>query len=224
MLTILLMVRILISAVDSHLPESRLGIDILSRLPQETVGHIREQRNRKDISRSLAAYSLLFQFLDSLGIDPGDVLLKNGPHGKPELQKPEGVFFNCSHSGEWAICGVSRYPVGVDMEEISFPIDDSVYVYLHPKEREYLESYPKELRNEKFIGLWTYKEAYLKALGCGLLRDPASFAIVSSCQGKMRVEDPSCPHGTTPLIMQKHDLPGFSVAACLLFPDAGLRE
>ncbi len=221
-LPFLLMVRILYSPADSSLPDSRRGEDILSHLPGATRTRIRALRNKGDASRSLTAYSLLFQFLSaSFDASPKDLVFVEGPHGKPELKTPDGICFNCAHSGKWALCAVSRYPVGVDIEEISFPFDDSLYAYLHPTEIEYLDGFPGDLRDEKFLDIWTTKEAYLKALGCGLLRDPASFAIVCSGQGKLRVEDSCSPPGITPRLMQKHDIPGCAAAACLLVPGSG---
>ena len=221
-LTIRVMVRILSSLINLNLPESPSGKHIISLLPPATRFRIQALRNSEDISRSLTAYSLLFRFLhNTFGADHQDVVLTEGPFGKPELAVPEGIFFNCAHAGMWALCAISRYPVGVDIEEIGRSVDNSLYAYLHPKEIEYLEQLPCDLHDKEFLNLWTLKESYLKALGCGLLRDTASFAVVCTQEKKAYVEDPSFLPGRVPRLEQHNDIPGYAVAACSMIPDSG---
>nr|WP_155073815.1 4'-phosphopantetheinyl transferase superfamily protein [Streptomyces taklimakanensis] len=97
------------------------------------------------------------------------------PHGRPAVAFPSPpLHFSLAHSHGMAAVAVSTAVVGVDVERL--PRDETVEVCtpaLHPGERAELESAPPEGRRELFGRIWTRKEAYLKALGTGLSRDPA---------------------------------------------------
>ena len=71
---------------------------------------------------------------------------------------------------------VSRDPVGVDLERMEpLPDLDSVAVLcLAEAEARYMARLPPAQRAGFFYRCWTRKEACLKALGCGLTRDPRS--------------------------------------------------
>lgn len=221
-LTISVMVRILSAVIDLTLPESPAGKHLLHLLPPATRARVQALQKHEDISRSLTAYSLLFRFLyDFFGLNYNEVVLADGPYGKPELTTPKEIFFNCTHAGRWALCAVSRYPVGVDIEELHQSFDTSLYSYLHPKEIQYLEQLPFELRKKEFLTLWTMKESYLKALGCGLFRDTSSFAVVYAAQASASVEDPYGISGCTPRLERRHEIPGYAVTTCSMIPDSG---
>jgi 4'-phosphopantetheinyl transferase len=88
--------------------------------------------------------------------------------------------------GEWAVSSSSREDValfglargariGVDVEIVR-PLDPPD-VALHPQERARLAALPEAARAEKFYEIWTVKEAYIKALGVGLRRDPTEIRV-----------------------------------------------
>lgn len=88
-------------------------------------------------------------------------------YGKPFLTG--GLNFNISHSGDYVCVAFSNKDVGIDLEQIT-PIDlDSVLQYLHEDEREYISE--AKIPNEAFFKVWTRKEAFLKAKGCGLVQN-----------------------------------------------------
>lgn len=85
-----------------------------------------------------------------------------------EYSKPYGeeVEFNFSHSGNIAVCAVSEYPVGVDVEKIRNVNFDVAKRNFSKKEYEkFLNSQNPE---ETFFEIWVKKESYAKALGTGL--------------------------------------------------------
>ncbi|RAG86586.1 4-phosphopantetheinyl transferase [Streptacidiphilus pinicola] len=101
------------------------------------------------------------------------------PHGRPRLassvvgSEPE---FSLSHGGDLVLIGLAPAgrPIGVDVERL--PRADTVretMTTLHPAEQAELAAAPGGPSPEGFARIWTRKEAYLKALGTGLGRDPS---------------------------------------------------
>ncbi len=86
-----------------------------------------------------------------------------GPYGKP---KTPGVFWNLSHSGEYALLAVSDADVGADLERLRpAPMRTAGRVFA-PEELDWLAA--GEDGDARFFTLWTMKEALLKASGRGL--------------------------------------------------------
>ncbi|HEY4001849.1 MAG TPA: 4'-phosphopantetheinyl transferase superfamily protein, partial [Candidatus Xenobia bacterium] len=111
------------------------------------------------------------------GLGPGAVSFHYGPRGKPSV---DGLEFNLSHSGELALLGVSfDQPLGVDIERCR-PMPDAEAIarrFFSPRECEALLALPAEAREEAFFRCWTRKEAYIKALGSGLMTSLQGFSV-----------------------------------------------
>ncbi|MGX2998284.1 4'-phosphopantetheinyl transferase family protein [Streptomyces sp. JNUCC 64] len=126
------------------------------------------------LRRLLAAYT---------GLPPGGVTLTRapcplcgGPHGRPVLDRsPVPLHFSLSHSHGLTVVAVSDAPVGVDVERVpAAPTAEATLPALHPGERAELRGLPPHALPPALARLWTRKEAYLKALGTGLGRDPGA--------------------------------------------------
>lgn len=108
------------------------------------------------------------------GIPAASLTFRVGPHGKPALDGPAacaGLEFNVSHSGDLALCAVTRVrAVGVDVEAIrpDFATDEVARRFFAPAEVAALEALPPGERVEAFFACWTRKEAYIKARGTGI--------------------------------------------------------
>ncbi|WP_189959520.1 4'-phosphopantetheinyl transferase family protein [Streptomyces alanosinicus] len=96
------------------------------------------------------------------------------PGGRPVLRGlGTDLQVSLTHTDELIVVGVSRAgPVGVDAEPAGRPISfellrDHVCT---AEEAELLAGLPEEERTERFLRLWTLKEAYTKALGHGMRR------------------------------------------------------
>lgn len=95
-------------------------------------------------------------------------------HGRPEIAHPSldrPLRFNLSHSGGLVACvlGESRQ-IGVDVERLDRPAIDPRVIgrYCSAPEQQALAGLPDALKHERFLQLWTLKEAYVKARGTGL--------------------------------------------------------
>lgn len=88
-------------------------------------------------------------------------------YGKPYLRLPP-VYFSISHCKEAIAVAISDREVGIDVEsrlrQISPELIDKV---MNARERLYID----ENKQERFIVLWTQKEAVLKLRGTGIMDD-----------------------------------------------------
>jgi 4'-phosphopantetheinyl transferase len=127
-----------------------------------------------DRARFRASHAALRLVLgDALGLAPADVEFAAGAGGKPELAGPArgAADFNLSHSGGRALIGLTRgAAIGVDVEAVR-PIADALRIaaaHFAADEVTALAGAPRSAVERRFFGLWTRKEAVVKALGSGL--------------------------------------------------------
>lgn len=147
--------------------------------PQE---HDRASRFRfeRDASRYRAAHAGMRQLLSQeLGLPANQIALAQGPHGKPHLVDHRQCHFNLSHSGDWALLGMSRtHPIGVDIErhaDMSRTLPDMASLtkqVFSDDEQHAFQLLPKADQSTAFYRTWACKEACLKALGSGLTVEP----------------------------------------------------
>jgi len=118
--------------------------------------------------RALVRYALT----QSAHCNPRHIHIVLGENKKPELAQKSNEMpwhFNISHSGDFVVCALANAQIGIDIEMISPTVDYLSIAHAHFSENEasWVASKPVGI-NERFIALWTIKEAYLKALGIGL--------------------------------------------------------
>ena len=121
--------------------------------------------------RFLAAQAALRVILASYcGESPRSLSLHRSASGKPALSGTSTLEFNLSHSAGVALLAISqgqskRKPLGVDLEQLRPNIDwrGIAGQAFHPREQSAVE----EWAERGFFGIWTRKEAWLKALGTG---------------------------------------------------------
>lgn len=138
----------------------------------------------RDQQRFIFARGMLKSVLSSyLNCPASATELVTLPHGKPALataRNPQGIEFNLSHSGNRAAIAVtSGTPVGVDIELMERLRDwqslaDHVF---SAQELAELAGLPDARQVQGFLNGWTRKEAYLKAIGIGLIDDLQSIAV-----------------------------------------------
>jgi 4'-phosphopantetheinyl transferase len=123
----------------------------------------------------IVAHSLIRMLLSRyLGCTTRCLAFAQGDKGKPYLLAPanrRSISFNLSHSGDLVVAGLTReVEIGVDVERLR---DMPRAVELAERfftrgEHAGLLALPQTVRSEAFLRCWTYKEAYLKAVGKGI--------------------------------------------------------
>ena len=110
-----------------------------------------------------------------------------GENGKPELSADNGIFFNLTHSGDYAAAAFDTMPLGVDIEKVreQKQHENSKKLaarFFCKREQEFLEKVEKQkgvaASEVAFIKLWTRKESYVKAKGTGIKLPFDSFCVL----------------------------------------------
>lgn len=130
--------------------------------------------------QSLGAGILIEHIKKTENINGGIIVNKNN---KPAFENGE-IEFNISHSKNYVVAAVSKYPIGIDTEDIKRKTEFSmaerriVNTQFAPKEQEYILNSSSEKRMLwKFFRVWTIKEAYLKMEGTGIVRPLYTFEV-----------------------------------------------
>jgi len=153
-------------------------------LPAEEIARAERFYFERDRRRFLVSHGMVRTVLGQyLGLKPKQLQFIHGPKGKPDLA-PEwnalGIRFNLSHSGDFALMGVSPGLVmGIDIEQIriDFGGQEIAERFFSRFEVDTLLSLPEHQRAEAFFYCWTRKEAYIKAQGDGLSLPLDSFDV-----------------------------------------------
>ena len=140
-----------------------------------------EDRSRYVIYRAilkilLAAYTKL---------DFKNINLSLDFNKKPYLESHPYLFFNISHSEDYAVMAISNRKIGIDVEYMS---EDFKYTDLLPDifdKSEIVSIENAANTKETFYTLWTRKEAFVKALGKGIDED---FKYIPCLEGKHTVD------------------------------------
>lgn len=142
---------------------------------------------REDRDRFLASHAALRIILAGvLGLNPRTLAFTTSPMGRPSLAGEAGLAgrnarldFNLSHSGDHALVALSTTSrIGVDIEAHR-PLPDALRIaraHFHPREVAALEAVGPD-RETAFYGVWTAKEAFVKATGTGLSTPLSGFAV-----------------------------------------------
>lgn len=147
---------------------ARLEAQWLRDLPLPRRTEIGDWPDTTARHRSLIGSRLLVHGLRRLGF-ADDVLatLRYSPPGKPRLKLP--VDFSLSHSAGRIVCAISTQgAVGVDVEAVDKLRAEDFHVYLSAAERAWAGR-----SSRRFYGVWTRKEAVVKAASEQGLREVA---------------------------------------------------
>lgn len=160
--------------------------------------HTQRDRDRFILARS-ALRAIIGRYLD---VAPADVRFSYHPHGKPGLDGGSGsrLRFNLAHSRDLALCALTHgREVGIDVEYMRDGLTEGIAErFFSPLEAARLKAVPPERRQETFFRTWTCKEAYVKAMGDGLLvsLDRFSISIGEGEPPRLTADhgDPTAPH------------------------------
>lgn len=164
------------SPAESQALEALLSADERERARRYRFSHDRARfvAGRGMLRLLLARYS---------GGEPGELRFSYGPYGKPVLSAEAGMdalSFNLAHADDLALLAVARgRSVGVDLERVRADLaSEGVAAQVFtPLELSTLPAAEPARRLALFYCYWTRKEAYLKAHGAGLSRDPRAIDV-----------------------------------------------
>ncbi len=168
---------------SDSLPESmyRAFFDVASAERKErAVKYLK----REAACRTLVA-DLLFRYAvrHTTGLDIRRLNILKNEYGKPMFENLD-LHFNISHSGEWVVCAIDKYEIGIDIEEYR-PIDIRIAErFFSRKEILFINGFKtEEERYCSFFKIWTLKESYIKSIGKGLYCPLNHFSCILSEAG-----------------------------------------
>lgn len=170
--------------VDVGVASAAVALLLEDVLSDDEVARARRIRTDAARARFAGTRAALREVLGAyLDVPPSSLRFRRGPHGKPTLAgggAAERLRFNVSHSGTVAAVAVSPdRDVGVDVERVAPErVSEDVAAHvLTPAEQATLECLDGPRKVDAFFRAWTAKEAYLKALGTGLVASPKSIEL-----------------------------------------------
>ena len=129
----------------------------------------------RDQNRFITRRAILRQLLASyLKIQVECVRISRGPNGKPfagNYNERSKISFSCSQSADWGLIAIARdIELGVDIEHhrLLTEINHLSDACLSQSEITEFLKLPEAMKTRHFLGVWTYKEAFVKAIGKGL--------------------------------------------------------
>lgn len=156
--------RIQVSGITNFSPLT--GLLNPHEITRSTSYHHEKDQNRFILSRA----SLRILMAKYTNIDPHMVEFGYDHNKKPLLIVNNGtaIHYNTTHSGDWILIAVSNAPVGIDIEYINenFVYEDVMPACFSEAEVNVIDDAPDP--RSCFYGLWTKKEALVKATGKGV--------------------------------------------------------
>ncbi|CAL8105760.1 unnamed protein product [Calicophoron daubneyi] len=197
----------------------------LSRLPAMEHAEVLRFAFQRDILSSLIGKLLVRHILSAeFNISSSDVLIGRTHFGKPFLSKPHThMDFNISHGGQYTV--VAAVPLGycgVDVMQIELPPHEkSASSFVRKLSKIFTESELEAIlspeseyeKMHQFYRHWCLKEAYVKALGCGLRIPLSSLHCTLGTPTRL---NPFCKSEHTVSenwFFEEHELPRNHVAA-----------
>lgn len=157
----------------------------------EAISKYRLEADRK---RTVYGEALAkFMISKKTGILPQDIQVGRNPYGKPYATNQDEICYNISHSGNYVVCGLDTYEIGVDIEEVR-EIDQAIAKsFFHSKEYEFILSQEINQQIHTLYDFWTLKESYIKYLGVGLHKPLNSFYFILDGPSVQLVEQDHYP-------------------------------
>ena len=176
----------------------RAGYDMLPDWRREKID---AQKFAKGKALSMSAGLLLCRALSDAGVNPNDVVIEYGEHEKPYI-KDSDIYFNLSHSEEYAICAISDSEIGCDIEKTGGDNTEKIAKrFFHAEESK---------ADADFYRLWTLKESFIKVTGQGLHLPLSSFQIIIGDEIEIRQSFDEKDY-----YFQEFDVvPGYKCAVC----------
>jgi phosphopantetheinyl transferase len=166
---------------------ARSGELLIDLLSAGEVERCRTYRFESDAA-AFALRRVLLRHVVSRRLDVpyGNVIVKERTAGGLDVSVPRqrsSLFASLSGSRSAVACAVSGSSIGIDVEPIRNLPDLASLAKASMAESERREIFAADEAATCFLKHWTLKEAYLKALGCGLSEDPRIVEFSISATG-----------------------------------------
>ncbi len=197
--------------------------NLLSRIEQQRWQGIRTEKGKQCFLVSRAMIRTLLG--TAIGCLPTALTVIADAQGKPFIDHPTTRWqFNLSHShGLITLALAYDIAVGVDVECHRCNIEtlQLAHHFFHPRELQQLEALSTDEQQQHFFKLWTLKEAYVKAIGCGLAYTFDSFGFTFHYPGPRLVMHPS-PQSAINCWLMQPEL-GYTLANITLSQSSEIR-
>jgi 4'-phosphopantetheinyl transferase len=167
---------------------ARLGA-LLSPEEHERCAHFRHEhlRHAALLTRALVR-TTLSRYAD---VHPSAWRFRPGTHGRPEIEgDAHGLSFNVAHTEGLIVCAIGRdRMLGVDVEHAAKRTEPMTLAehFFAEDEVTSLRGLEGEPLRERFLAIWTLKEAYAKARGLGLSLSLDHYAFTFDDGGRARL-------------------------------------
>jgi 4'-phosphopantetheinyl transferase len=152
--------------------------ELLDPVEQDRARRFRQKNDRE---RFVLGHGLLRELLGRyLKRDGSLIRLARGPFGKPFLERKR-LRFNFSDTKDAVLIGFTiAQEIGVDIETIERNVDHSAVSEHYFTRPEVAAIQSDANAKQRFLDLWTRKEAVLKASGVGIMEDLRSLRVDGS--------------------------------------------
>ncbi|OJV51524.1 MAG: hypothetical protein BGO31_06110 [Bacteroidetes bacterium 43-16] len=197
------MTKITVWLASNHLEQPEQA---LAQFPESARQRIGSYPAGPEFRNRIGSQLLLKKAVEEIMPNAPDVLKDIvRVEGEQPFFKTIGLHFSLSHSHDkiaLALC--TTQPVGIDIEYIDPKQDYFTTDYLHEAEKKQFEQLDAIMMQQKFIALWTQKEAALKAIGKKIYEIP--LASINTCETILAIP----PHQVHCRLL--HALPGYCMA------------
>ena len=142
-------------------------------LPAYRLDKIRHRQQAHSRRESMAAGLLLEYALREMGLSSKTLTPYTNADGKPYFKELPDLYYNLSHSGDYAALALGPTEVGIDIEKIREGKERLAKRFFAKEEYEQLQG---EWSDEEFTRIWTRKESVIKACGVGMRMPLADFS------------------------------------------------
>lgn len=182
------------TAAAPGLAEGQAPVGLLNPLELETLAGFRVVRRRRDwlLGRWTAKHLIRQQLLETTGEQRPlpTIHIANAADGAPYAAlrpcvpasppRPLPLSLSISHAGHYSLCALwpdHRAQVGADVERVELRERSFVETFLTESELSFVRRVIPPERDAIVTGVWSAKEAALKALRTGLGADPRQITV-----------------------------------------------
>jgi 4'-phosphopantetheinyl transferase len=124
-------------------------------------------------------------------IEPGEWQFRTNQFGQPRIAGNTSLRFSLTRTNGLVACAITKIAaIGIDVESTA-RIKNLQGVSRHaltPRETEYISSIESPAQHQLFIGIWTLKEAFIKAIGKGLSQPLTDFWFEGNLQQGIKIK------------------------------------